>query len=962
MNIKKKISFFALFLISSFFIVGEVKGYYCSEDGTRCVDSSGTSVGGQADLTPDKLSTLEEDRVHSYRITLVKQDGTKVAGPKNVTFGDKNSNFSNTNFHYNTYKFGSFNVNKPANGKIKENFISHYESSDKDYYKYIEKQIIDYVKSWDSSKKTGTNPLVNALGFNTNIDYYIEKNEYLFAIVEKNYEVAFSSPPSEKKPKSITYAVMCETADYKKIYNDLWKDLYKYEQKKAADYACDDSNSNAPIIVNAGGTAFNEVYIDRTINYYVGTGSEIAQLIEYVSNSNIVPKTNYYASDVWNLKFSRDGGSLELFGKKLMVDENGLDLNFTPLEQIAPLCSNNDLSCVYNKKYGYAYGLISITSKSTSEKCESKKDADRLNRAWDGKKCCKPGEVLNVNGKCTSSACKNEAQANNLGVSWDSKNKKCCSKGQLFNGNNCSSLIPNLNSIQTTYKFKTYAGINSCKDGGVDSTLTNFDWSKIASNNDTAMKIYSSASGNESISIKKDADKDAANYVLFNNKYLVNYGQNSLYCTEYLYTQFYGFKINFSDLFSGKFVAINNKPFLQKAISCYIEGTDKSKKETLKKYIEGLTSSSKISFSFMKNSQYNSSYEFSEPKISILGNASYSTGATIYGVEYTNVSATVQYNFTKSNISNNYINILTAKKITDNSSLKESKAYKSLEKDHIGLSTQAPTGTYQNNILINDLDGAIKNMTQSSSNSKNVNNVNSDVSTGICNFTWRIVTKTIASCNEEYQKLLKNFNQVHSVVGYFGSYINNKSLCSISVFLGKMTKGTCSGIANMNGTITTTFMPEENVTKIQFNNYGVKGNTNASCDFDIEVKDYELIFRPISLSDPFPGSNGKGRTPNSKVWDTNKIDTYIKNRQDAYTKKPLYSVTLTPSQIQKIRGYNKTYKYDDFNLKCVGSKTGTACYSSFIRTYLNTNKSVCANTNDQSEKSFNSCADYSKRQ
>ena len=123
MNIKKKISFFALFLISSFFIVGEVKGYYSSTNGTICVDSSGTSVGSRANLTPGRLSTLEEDWVHSYRITLVKQDGTKVAGPKNVYF---DNNFQNTNYHYNTYKFSdSFNVDKPANCIISSLYVSH---------------------------------------------------------------------------------------------------------------------------------------------------------------------------------------------------------------------------------------------------------------------------------------------------------------------------------------------------------------------------------------------------------------------------------------------------------------------------------------------------------------------------------------------------------------------------------------------------------------------------------------------------------------------------------------------------------------------------------------------------------------------------------------------------------------------------------------------------------------------
>ena len=188
-----------------------------------------------------------------------------------------------------------------------------------------------------------------------------------------------------------------------------------------------------------------------------------------------------------------------------------------------------------------------------------------------------------------------------------------------------------------------------------------------------------------------------------------------------------------------------------------------------------------------------------------------------------------------------------------------------------------------------------------------------------------------------------------------------------------MTQDLCKSyktLPGVSGIPQVSFNSASNTTEIYFKNESVSGDPTKSCKFNINIKDYELVFRPISLSDPFPGFNGKGRTPNSKVWTTSNIDTYIKKRQDAYTKKPLYSVTLTPSQIINIRKYNKTHKYDDFNLKCVGFKlvngklteTGKACYSGFIRTYLNTNKSVCANTNDQSEAKFNSCADYSKRQ
>lgn len=43
MNIKKKISFFALFLISSFFIVGEVKGDYYRYGSANDVSVSNSS-------------------------------------------------------------------------------------------------------------------------------------------------------------------------------------------------------------------------------------------------------------------------------------------------------------------------------------------------------------------------------------------------------------------------------------------------------------------------------------------------------------------------------------------------------------------------------------------------------------------------------------------------------------------------------------------------------------------------------------------------------------------------------------------------------------------------------------------------------------------------------------------------------------------------------------------------------
>ena len=75
MNIKKKISFFALFLISSFFIVGEVKGdtYY------RYGETGG--MGLYSNATSGLESTLTSS-YYAYRFTFVKSDGSIVSGTK----------------------------------------------------------------------------------------------------------------------------------------------------------------------------------------------------------------------------------------------------------------------------------------------------------------------------------------------------------------------------------------------------------------------------------------------------------------------------------------------------------------------------------------------------------------------------------------------------------------------------------------------------------------------------------------------------------------------------------------------------------------------------------------------------------------------------------------------------------------------------------------------------------------
>lgn len=116
------------------------------------------------------------------------------------------------------------------------------------------------------------------------------------------------------------------------------------------------------------------------------------------------------------------------------------------------------------------------------------------------------------------------------------------------------------------------------------------------------------------------------------------------------------------------------------------------------------------------------------------------------------------------------------------------------------------------------------------------------------------------------------------------------------------------------------------------------GDKCTACSGDncsaTSLKGLNLIYRPISLGNPFPGINGTGRTPGSN-WNSNSlIKNYITNNRgvkgtSVYTKAPMYQITLTPALIGKIRKYNETTTYNDFNMDC--NSNGKECKSNFIR-------------------------------
>lgn len=130
-----------------------------------------------------------------------------------------------------------------------------------------------------------------------------------------------------------------------------------------------------------------------------------------------------------------------------------------------------------------------------------------------------------------------------------------------------------------------------------------------------------------------------------------------------------------------------------------------------------------------------------------------------------------------------------------------------------------------------------------------------------------------------------------------------------------------------------------------------------------------VIYRPISLTNPFPGENATDMvaTKTGRVagenWTQEDIKKYITNNRgvtqnEVYDKTPLYSFTLNTSAIRQIRNYNKGKDYNDFNLKCSDAKNGKRCISDFLKNIKNlgvvVNKNTCWN---KGQTNFYSCAE-----
>ena len=158
---------------------------------------------------------------------------------------------------------------------------------------------------------------------------------------------------------------------------------------------------------------------------------------------------------------------------------------------------------------------------------------------------------------------------------------------------------------------------------------------------------------------------------------------------------------------------------------------------------------------------------------------------------------------------------------------------------------------------------------------------------------------------------------------------------------------------------------QDGTTEKWTNNYKVVEKIGDSCSFLTRVKgeiDNEIAkFRVISLSNPFPARDGSSRMPGEN-WlhdKENNVYEYIqKNRgvttEEVYNKEPIYKVTLTPSDMVKIREYNKKNQYGGDNLTCEKG-TGRMCKSTFLhdKKYVSNLEGTCADFKREEITKFN---------
>ena len=956
MNIKKKISFFALFLISSFFIVGEVKGAYY-----RYGSANDAKVSNSSNTT----QSIWQDYYFAYRFTFVKSDGSIVSGTKPADIYFTGSVLSDN--LGNKYKFSDTTYSIP--GKA----ISIPScSTDKCYMN----NIIKYYKNNTNGFKK---QLLSLTGNKT-----FDDGEFL--VVEKLYTIDIRTT---------------DAGTMVPLYEVCRGD---YGELNLSSDDCSGIDSKNPTFVPL---------INVYSNVYNGTGLEVLKkLNETPAGSKINGKTVPGGANNGGIFFLNNTRSVTNFtGLNIYVGDevDGFkELTYVRhhMDGTWGFTVDGYISDTLNKNTAYGINIFAykdLEKPGCTYDNHTVYDGGRDWNVTEGK-CCAAGTKYNSKtGKCETPTTCNATNHISLGRDYNENytnpNDKthCCDVGKKYNSkrNDCETVETECNGgnyYSLKRSFNTTLGVcclpgQNLKDGKPqmvgscftkDSTPTNYDYnyycytqSNMCSKNKVNSTINSYVTtvknGPTSMYTKGPTqsnltDNQSGECILNNSAYYVGtVNGTKIYCSDSLETSLSGMISNLS-VKSGTFMPVSS-PTITVNHNCYFTLANHSAKEPYTTNIKDIYSeftSPSIKLNFM-----NKDYTFNGSSSSVdTGTLSAQSKETAYGAKYYTYSFTTTYTpGYSSTLLNKYVDKKTATGSGDSFAPINGMAFNQMSKNiNISIPTDAK-GTYS----------AKYTLGSNSYSNPAINKILSNSTTTLkTSYDTKKTVECGGTCKIEYSSKFLNCESTGSLIkeifqnGY-GSDLrisNTKDSCKFTMQFPVGSKAECTRAKGTLKTLTATYTKDSCTQKVVFNT-SVTG-ADSSCSNSVTVENIDikedLVFRPISLSNPFPGQNGKGRSMGSP-WTDDLKKTYITNRSNVYSKKPLYSITLTPSSIKQIRDYNKKNSYDDFNLTC---SNGEACYSAFLRSaeyskIVNTNKSNCYNANDRSVNAFNSCADYSKR-
>ena len=508
-----------------------------------------------------------------------------------------------------------------------------------------------------------------------------------------------------------------------------------------------------------------------------------------------VPHTSYTmtTSELNNLIYKYyDGGSLKLFGKGVKVDMSKnpkpTTYGFGPLSNtpFPDSCEKNpdNLNCIYNPSYGYAYGLIKVKSSSG---CNSKADADSMGLDWNASNstCCAAGTKYNSKRKACETV-EPECDYSNyvkLNRSYNTTIKKCCLPGQNLKDGKPQEVTSCFTKDSTPtnydYNYYCYTQSNMCSKNKVNSTINSYVTSV-----DKKMSRY------EGPTSSNLTNNQSGECILNNDAYYVGtVNGTKIYCSDSLETTLSGMISNLS-VKSGTFMPVSS-PTITVNHNCYFTLANHSAKEPYTKNIKDIYSkftSPSINLNFM-----NKDYTFNGSSSSVdTGTLSAQSKETAYGAKYYTYSFKTTYTpGYSSSLLNKFVDKKTATGSGDSFAPINGMAYNQMSKNiNISIPTDA-SGTYS----------AKYTLGSNSYSNPAINKILSNSTTTLkTSYDTKKTVECGGTCKIEYSSKFLNCTSTGSLIrdifknGY-GSDLNisnTKDLCQITMQFPVGSKAECT--------------------------------------------------------------------------------------------------------------------------------------------------------------------------